>query len=187
MGLSQVAAVVDGNACTGQGVDDGVLDFIDPYEFLIIEEFRHVIDIDGALELHVNFLEYFVDAIAEILVVLELVVDFPDRLVAAVADKGDIGLHLLGEHKVACCHCIEDVQVDGTECTGGRAAACSLEGNKINAQFLASLDGCRFHARYRFGAMQPRYNANVWFALDSDMFPYPSRSLTILSAFALRL
>ena len=78
MGFGKVAAVVDGNTCTGQWIYHSVLDFSDSCKFVVIEKLGNVIDVDSSLELHVNFFEYFVDIIAEILVVFEFVVNFPD-------------------------------------------------------------------------------------------------------------
>jgi len=112
VGFGQVAAIVDSNACTGQRVGDAVADLVDTNELVIIKELGGVVDIDSTLVLHVHFLEHLIDCIAEVLVVLELVVDLPDRFVAAIADKGDIHLHLFGEHEVPGCHCIEHGEID---------------------------------------------------------------------------
>src|SRR5208337_252266 len=144
VGFCQVAAIVDGNTCTGQRVSYAVADLVDTNELVIIEELGCVVHVDSTLVLHVNFLENLIDIVAEILVVLELVVDLPDRLVAAIADKSDVHLHLLGEYEVTGCHCIEDIEVDGTESAWCRAAACALEGDQLYAELFHGLDGGRF-------------------------------------------
>ena len=151
-----MAAVVDCDACTGQGVRNTIADLVDTNKLVVIQELSSVVDIYCTLELHVYFLEHFIDRIAEILVVLELVVNFPDRLVTTVADKSDIHLHLFGQYEIACCHCIEDRKVDRAECTGSRATTCTLEGDEFNTEFLHCLDRGGFDTGVRFGAMHPR-------------------------------
>ena len=65
--------------------------------------------------------------VTEFVIVLEDVVYLVDRLVTAVANEGNVLLHLLCEDKVSGCHGVPDVQINGSECTRCRAAAGSFQ------------------------------------------------------------
>ena len=147
MGFGQVTAIVDSDTCTRERVGHAGADFLDTDEFIIVEKFCGMVDIDGALVLHIDLFKHFIDTVAEILVVLEFVVDFPDRLVAAIAEQCNVHFHLLCKYEVPGCHCVKYIEIDRTECTWGRAAACTLEGYQLNTKFFHGLDGCRFTSR----------------------------------------
>ena len=72
VGLDQVAAVVNRNACSGQRVGDAVADFVNPDELVIVEKFSGMVDIDGTFVLHVRFFEHLIDRIRRSLLCLSL-------------------------------------------------------------------------------------------------------------------
>jgi hypothetical protein len=146
VGFCKVTAVVDSDACTSQRVGNAVANLIGTDVLFVVQQFCDMVDIDRPLVLHIDLFEHLIDPVTEILVVLELVVDFPDRLVTAIAEEGDIHLHLLGKHKVPGRHCIPYIEIDRPKGTRGGTAACTLQGQEIDTQFLTGLDCCRFTA-----------------------------------------
>ena len=110
-----------------------------------------MVDIDRAFIFHIDGLQHLIDTVTEFIVVFELVVYFPDGLVAPVTEEGNIHFHLFGKHEVPGCHCIPHIQVDGTECTWCRAATCSFQWQKVDTQFFAGLDSRCFRTRVPVG------------------------------------
>jgi len=129
---------VNRNPGSGEGNFHAVAYLLNADNLGIIEEFRQVPHIDGSLELHIDAFQHLVYTIAKLLVMLELVVHFPDRLVAAIANKCNILFHLFCKYKVPGSHCIPYIQINRPEGTGSRAAASPFKVEELDAQFLSS-------------------------------------------------